>query len=39
MAERLARLTDADRPPEVCSPAMTIYTGRGVIGIAWLDRV
>jgi Uncharacterised protein, DegV family COG1307 len=38
MAERLARLTDADRPPEVCSPAMTIYTGRGVIGIAWLDR-
>jgi fatty acid-binding protein DegV len=38
MAERLARLTDADHHPEVCSPAMTIYTGRGVIGIAWLDR-
>jgi fatty acid-binding protein DegV len=38
MAERLARLTDADHHPEVCSPAMTIYTGRDVIGIAWLDR-
>ena len=38
MAERLAALVDSDRPPEVCSPAMTVYTGRGVIGIAWLDR-
>lgn len=38
MAERLAKLVGADREPEVCSPAMTIHTGRGVIGIAWLDR-
>jgi fatty acid kinase fatty acid binding subunit len=38
MAERLAGLVDSNRPPEVCSAAMTVYTGRGVIGIAWLDR-
>jgi fatty acid-binding protein DegV len=38
MAERLADLVGAEREPEVCSPAMTIHTGRGVIGIAWLDR-
>jgi fatty acid-binding protein DegV len=38
MAERLAGLVGSDRPPEVCSAAMTVYTGRGVIGIAWLDR-
>ncbi|MGH9190919.1 MAG: DegV family protein [Acidimicrobiales bacterium] len=38
MAERLAELVGSDRPPEVCSAAMTVYTGRGVIGIAWLDR-
>ena len=38
MADRLAGLVGADRQPEVCSPAMTIHTGRGVIGIAWLDR-
>jgi hypothetical protein len=38
MAERLSGLIDAERPPEVCSAAMTVYTGRGVIGIAWLDR-
>jgi fatty acid-binding protein DegV len=38
MASRLADLVGADREPEVCSPAMTIHTGRGVIGIAWLDR-
>jgi fatty acid-binding protein DegV len=38
MAGRLADLVGADREPEVCSPAMTIHTGRGVIGIAWLDR-
>jgi fatty acid-binding protein DegV len=37
MAERLAELVGSDRPPEVCSAAMTVYTGRGVIGIAWLD--
>jgi fatty acid-binding protein DegV len=38
MAERLAQLAGSDRPPEVCSAAMTVYTGRGVIGIAWLDQ-
>ncbi len=38
MAERLAGLIGSHRPPEVCSAAMTVYTGRGVIGIAWLDR-
>jgi hypothetical protein len=38
MAERLAGLVGAERQPEVCSPAMTIHTGRDVIGIAWLDR-
>ena len=38
LAGRLAELVGAEREPEVCSPAMTIHTGRGVIGIAWLDR-
>jgi hypothetical protein len=38
MADRLAELVGSDRQPEVCSAAMTVYTGRGVIGIAWLDR-
>lgn len=38
MAERLAHLVGSNRAPAVSSPAMTIHTGRGVIGIAWLDR-
>jgi hypothetical protein len=37
MAERLAGLVGSDRPPEVGSAALTIHTGRGVIGLAWLD--
>src|SRR5919106_1177746 len=38
MAERLAALGDSGRPARGCSPAMTVYTGRGVVGIAWLGR-
>ena len=38
MAERLAGLVGSDRPPEVGSAALTIHTGRGVIGLAWLDE-
>ncbi|HEY8525380.1 MAG TPA: DegV family protein [Acidimicrobiales bacterium] len=38
MAARLAALTGSSREPAVCSPAMTIHTGRGVLGLAWLDR-
>jgi fatty acid-binding protein DegV len=38
MAERLAEIVESGQPLEVCSAAMTVYTGRGVIGIAWLDR-
>jgi fatty acid-binding protein DegV len=39
MAQRLARLVGSTREPAVSSPAMTIHTGRGVLGIAWLDQV
>jgi fatty acid-binding protein DegV len=37
MAERLAQLVGAARPPQASSAAMTIYTGRDTVGLAWLD--
>lgn len=37
MADRLVELVGSTRPPEVCGAAMTVYTGRDVVGLAWLD--
>ena len=37
VAQRLAQLVGSNRPPQACSAAMTVYTGRDAIGLAWLD--
>lgn len=37
MAERLAQLVGCQQPPQRSSAAMTVYTGRDVLGLAWLD--
>lgn len=37
VADRLAQLVGATRPPQTSSAAMTVYTGRDTVGLAWLD--
>jgi fatty acid-binding protein DegV len=37
MARRLADLVGTIRAPQTSSAAMTVYTGRDTVGLAWLD--